>query len=42
MRSEVKILSIGAEAKASLKRATKLRDVDPKPNDLTMSRMKQW
>ena len=42
MRSEVKVLSTGAEAKASLNRAIKLRDVDPKPDDLTMSRLKQW
>ena len=40
MRSEVKVLSTGAEAKASLKRANELRDVDPKPDDLTMSRLK--
>ena len=42
MRSEVKILSIGAEAKASLNRANELHDVDPKPDDLTMSRLKLW
>ena len=32
--------SIGAEAKASLKRARKLHAVDPKPGDLSMSRLK--
>ena len=32
--------SIGAEAKASLKRANKFYAVDPKPGDLSMSRMK--
>ena len=42
MCSEVKILSIGAAAKASLKRARELHDVDPKPGDLSMSRLKQW
>ena len=32
---------IGAAAKASLKRATnKLHDVDPKPGDLSMARLK--
>ena len=41
MCSEVKILSIGAEAKASLNRALKCNVVDPKPDDLTMSRLKQ-
>ena len=30
----------GAEAKASLKRASKLHDVDPKPGDLSMGRLK--
>ena len=39
--SKVKVLSTGAEAKASLKRATKLYGVDPKPGDLSMSRLKQ-
>ena len=32
--------SIGAEAKASLKRATEFYAVDPKPGDLSMSRLK--
>ena len=32
--------SIGAEAKASLKWAIKLLGVDPKPGDLSMSRLK--
>ena len=30
----------GAEAKASLNRANKYDDVDPKPSDLSMSRLK--
>ena len=30
----------GAEAKASLNRAIKYDDVDPKPSDLSMSRLK--
>ena len=30
----------GAEAKASLNRANKYDDVDPKPSDLAMSRLK--
>ncbi len=30
----------GAEAKASLKRANKSCIIDPKPSDLSMSRMK--
>ena len=42
MFSEVKELSSGAGAKASLNRAVKLNDVDPKPSDLSMSRLKQW
>ena len=40
MCSEVKALSAGAEARASLKRATKLHDADPKPGDLSMGRLK--
>jgi len=31
----------GAEAKASLNRANELLAVDPKPDDLTMARMKR-
>ena len=42
MCSKVKELSSGAVAKASLYRAIQLHVVDPKPGDLTMSRMKQW
>ena len=42
MRCKVKRYSLGAEAKASLNRAKKYLDVDPKPDDLTMSRLKQW
>ena len=38
--SEVKLLSNGAEAKASLNRANKLHELDPKPSDLPMVRMK--
>ena len=38
--SEVKSLRFGAEAKASLKRAKKLHDADPKPGDLSMGRLK--
>ena len=30
----------GAAAKASLKRASELHDIDPKPGDLSMSRVK--
>ena len=30
----------GAEEKSSLKRANKLWDVDPKPGDLSMARLK--
>ena len=30
----------GAEEKSSLKRASKLWDVDPKPGDLSMARLK--
>ena len=40
MRSEVKHLRCGAEEKSSLKRANKLRGVDPKPGDLSMARLK--
>ena len=38
--SEVKYLRYGAEEKSSLKRANKLWDVDPKPGDLSMARLK--
>ena len=31
---------IGAEARASLNRAVQLHDVDPKPGDLSMARLK--
>ena len=39
--SEVKHLRCGAEVKASLNRARKLHSVDPKPDDLSLCRMKQ-
>jgi CDGSH-type Zn-finger protein len=39
--SEVKPFCGGAEAKASLKRATKLGAADAKPRDLPMGRMKR-
>ena len=38
--SEVKYLRYEAEARASLNRAKKLTAIDPKPGDLTMSRLK--
>jgi hypothetical protein len=38
--SQVKVFCTGAEAKASLNRATKLAAVDAKPRDLRMGRMK--
>ena len=38
--SKVKCLRHGAEARASLKRASKLHAIDPKPGDLAMSRLK--
>ena len=37
---EVKVWSTGAEAKASLNRAETYNDVDPKPCDLSMDRLK--
>ena len=37
---KVKDLRSGAEARASLKRAKELHDVDPKPGDLSMGRLK--
>ena len=46
MCSEVKYLRYGAEAKASLKgrklHVVELHVVDPKPDDLTMNRLKRW
>ena len=39
--SEVKVLSTEAEGKPSLKRAKEFVQVDPKPGDLSMSRMKR-
>ena len=42
MICEVKCYRHGAEAKASLKRAKKYDVVDPKLDDLSMSRLKQW
>ena len=39
--SKVKVFSTGAGAKASLKWAIKLLSVDPKPGDLSMSRLKR-
>ena len=38
--SEVKYFRYGAEAKASLKRATELAVVDAKPCDLPLTRLK--
>ena len=40
--SMVNPFSGGAAAKASLNRATKLAEVDAKPSDLPMSRLKLW
>ena len=40
LRGEVKRVERGAAAKASLNRANESRDVDPKPGDLSMSRVK--
>ena len=40
--SEVKDLRSGAEVKASLNRTNELHDVDPKPGDLSMGRLKWW
>ena len=37
---EVKYLRYGAEARASLNRAVKSYAIDPKPSDLSMSRLK--
>ena len=41
MICEVKCYRHGAEAKASLNRAKEYIVVDPKPDDLTMNRLKQ-
>ena len=38
--SKVKFLRNGAEARASLNRAFKFVAIDPKPGDLSMSRLK--
>ena len=38
--SVVKDFRSEAEARASLKRAKELHDIDPKPGDLSMSRLK--
>ena len=40
MRGKVKDLRSGAEEKSSLKRANKSYEIDPKPSDLSMSRLK--
>ena len=32
----------GAEVKASLNRATECMELDPKPGELTMVRLKRW
>ena len=40
IRGKVKDLRSGAEAKASVKSTTKSPAIDPKPGDLSMSRMK--
>ena len=34
--------STGGAARASLNRAIELRVLDPKPGDLSMSRLKRW
>ena len=39
--SKVKVFSTGAVGKPSLNRALKLHGVDPKPGDLSMSRVKR-
>ena len=39
--SKVKAVTAGAEAKASLKRATELLGVDPKLGELSMARVKR-
>ena len=40
LRSKVKPIGV-AVAKASLNRAIELREVDPKPSDLSMARVKR-
>ena len=40
LSSEVKAETAGAEAKASLNRASELLGVDPKPGELSMARVK--
>ena len=40
--SKLKVLSTGGEARASLNRAFKFVAIDPKPGDLSMSRLKRW
>ena len=40
IRGKVKDLRSGAEAKASVNSTTKSLIIDPKPGDLSMSRMK--
>ena len=40
IRGKVKDLRSGAEAKASVKSTIKSPAIDPKPGDLSMSRMK--
>ncbi len=42
LRCKVKSGNDGAVAKASLKRAKEYFDVDPKPSDLPMARLKVW
>lgn len=38
--SKVKAVTAGAGAKASLNRAIELQEVDPKPGELSMTRLK--
>ena len=38
--ARLSIRRYGAEEKSSLKRASKLYDIDPKPGDLSMARLK--
>ena len=38
--SEVKLFSNGAEGKPSVNSTIQLHDIDPKPGDLSMSRLK--
>ena len=37
---QLKVFSTGGEGKPTLKRATGLHAIDPKPGDLSMSRLK--